>query len=209
MPYSSVRATAVAAVHAALRRFPCLAPAVLPTYLAAIAGAPAPPAAAKLMSAGSLADVAKADGEITKFYEVALRDAALRDQLPAGAVGKGAAAPEMAEGGKAGEASAASAAAKESANDGRVAGACAALSGSIEVLRHAFRDPVAWGALLRAAMASRTHGSSACEDALSGLLMQARGRADRFGGRLGLKFGANAFLHCSFPATDLATHTHP
>jgi hypothetical protein len=167
MPYATVRATALATVQNALRRFPCLAPAVLPSYLSAVAGVPSPPAAARLMLAGSPADAEVEEATIAEFYEGPLREAALREQqTPA------AAAAEAAAGGGKGAAPAA----EESANDGRVAGACSGLSGSIELLRHCFREPGPWAALLRAALASRVHGSAACEDALGGLLMQVRGR---------------------------------
>jgi hypothetical protein len=173
MPNSTVRATAVATVHAALRRFPCLCPSVLPAYLGAIAGCPAPAAAAAALSATDAAAAAAADAAISDYYGTALREASTREAPgPASAAGKAAAAGEerAAGGGGAGG----SAAAQESVNDGRVAGACTCLSGSIEMMRHVFREPAAWRALLRAALASRVHGSAACEDALSGLLMQVR-----------------------------------
>jgi hypothetical protein len=186
MPYSTVRATAVATVHAALRRFPCLGPAVLPAYLGAIAGCPPPPAAAGALGARDAAGAAAADAAVAEFYGRALRDASTRE-APAGKDGgnggkaggggkdgAGAAGKDGAPGGK--DTGGGSAAAQESVNDGRVAGACTALSGSIELMRHLYRDPPAWRALLRAALASRCHGSSACEDALSGLLMQVAAR---------------------------------
>ena len=176
LPYATARATAAAAAQAALRRFPCLARAVLPTYLGAIAGAPPPAAAsaAALLLATSAAEVAEGERAVADYYEVTLRAASVqRDQPSSGA---GAAGGGGNGAGGAGVGAGASAAAEESANDGRVAGACAALTGSIELLRFAFRDPPAWRALVRAALASRVHGSSACEDALGMLLMQIAAR---------------------------------
>lgn len=174
LPYSTVRATALATVQAALRRFPCLAPAVLPLYLSAVAGAPSPAAARRLLLAASEAEVSEAAEAVGAFYEVDVREAALRELPPPGGADAAAAAAPAAggSGGNGGGGAKGATAAEESVNDGRVSGACAALSGSIELLRHCFREPAAWAALLRAALASRVHGSSTCEDALSGLLMQ-------------------------------------
>jgi hypothetical protein len=62
--------------------------------------------------------------------------------------------------------------AQESANDGRVAGACAVLAGQLEVWRVVFRDPAVFRAFLAALMASRTHSSVQCLKSVQGIIMQ-------------------------------------
>jgi hypothetical protein len=62
--------------------------------------------------------------------------------------------------------------AKESENDGRVAGACAVLASSLDATRVVFRDPVVFEGFVYALMASRAHSSNACLKNLQMVIMQ-------------------------------------
>jgi hypothetical protein len=62
--------------------------------------------------------------------------------------------------------------AKESENDGRVAGACAVLSSSLDATRVMFRDPVVFEGFVYALIASRCHSSNSCLKHLQMVIMQ-------------------------------------
>ncbi|KAF8058035.1 proteasome activator subunit 4 [Scenedesmus sp. PABB004] len=62
--------------------------------------------------------------------------------------------------------------AEESANDGRVVGACALLAGCLDAWRVIFREPLVFRGFLHALLASRRHTSNACLKAIQMLIMQ-------------------------------------
>lgn len=62
--------------------------------------------------------------------------------------------------------------AEESQNDGRVAGACAVLSGCLDAWRLIFRDPLLFRGFMYALMASRCHSSNTCLKSIQMLVMQ-------------------------------------
>ncbi|KAF6261252.1 hypothetical protein COO60DRAFT_1625449, partial [Scenedesmus sp. NREL 46B-D3] len=62
--------------------------------------------------------------------------------------------------------------AQESANDGRVAGACTVLTGCLDAWRVIFRDGPAFRGFLYALMASRCHTSNTCLKSIQMLMMQ-------------------------------------
>jgi hypothetical protein len=65
--------------------------------------------------------------------------------------------------------------AQESANDGRVAGACTVLTGCLDAWRVIFRDGLVFRGFLYALMASRCHTSNTCLKSIQMLIMQVRG----------------------------------
>lgn len=65
--------------------------------------------------------------------------------------------------------------AKESENDGRVAGACSLLSASLDAWRVVFRDPLVFQGFVYALMASRCHSSNMCLKNIQVVIMQVRG----------------------------------
>jgi hypothetical protein len=64
--------------------------------------------------------------------------------------------------------------AQESANDGRVAGACTVLTGCLDAWRVIFRDGLVFRGFLYALMASRCHTSNTCLKSIQMLMMQVR-----------------------------------
>ncbi|KAL6746697.1 hypothetical protein V8C86DRAFT_1463456 [Haematococcus lacustris] len=173
-----VRSVAIPLLDLVLKRFPCLAPACLPHYLAALAGLtppphpaltpPTPPTAAPppdQMGAGS-------QGGLGSDFLSALAGAALEGAGTGAAAAAAAAGESVAmEGGEASSAAARRAEATESEVEGLVAGACSALNACLAFWRCCFRQPPAFTALLHALLASRCHNNTRLQANISSLML--------------------------------------
>jgi hypothetical protein len=136
----------------------------------AVAAAPAAPTGTP--SAGAAAAIKQA-----MVAAAAAAAGAGLDQQQAKAAAAAAVAAAAAKAAAAADGSSATAAgggsvAKESENDGRVAGACALLASSLDTWRVVFRDPLVFQGFVYALMASRCHSSNACLKNIQGVIMQ-------------------------------------
>ncbi len=150
MPYSAVRNNTFPTLQSLIKRFPTLVPFLAPHYLAALAGLPSPLQSSS--GSGSRPQLLLPQQDLEAFLGPQLRSAMLNagqfesvGAAAAAAVGgaasavAGAVAAAMSAVSGGNGAGKQSSAASESANDGRVAGACYFLNMSIEVWRHMFR----------------------------------------------------------------------
>jgi hypothetical protein len=181
-PNRSVRATAAPALTQACSRFPQLARELLPLALASMAGVELP----AILALGATAAARGDDGGVVADAGTGLaavhvgsgldapceaRAAALEAFLSRALRSNGAAASEPQP---APPAATTTAAGEESATDGRVSGACAFVTASIDALRLLSRDPVFGPAGVRAAVlaAARSSASPAASRAIGSALAQ-------------------------------------
>lgn len=130
---------------------------------AAAAQPPAAAAAAAMLAAAAAKAAAAGSGNGS---DAAAAKAAAAAALAAAASGAGATATAAAA------AASGRSVAQESANDGRVAGACAVLIGCLDAWRVIFRDGLVFQGFLYALMASRCHSSNMCLKSIQMLIMQ-------------------------------------
>ncbi|KAG2431096.1 hypothetical protein HXX76_009627 [Chlamydomonas incerta] len=149
----------------ATKRFPALAPVLLPHFLAAMAGVPYNPAAA---GAGGAAGAAAGLLPPPAFF-ASLRDAALTVSNGSGGEGGSNGEKEKAAAGV-------SSAPADVERDGRVAGACLALSSNQSFWRLLMRHEAWLAALLAALLAGRVHNGSVPQRTLGDLLLLMAGR---------------------------------